>query len=163
MDPPEAWTLAVAGPGLTPDLHATFLPGVPWGVGAAPVTEGALPLTLPDLSGKTPAPAGEVVLADTGRHGHVLAIGPGARATAERMKARLAGEGARGDPAPEPPEPGLRLIARFRLSKDRARQVLGSELEPGGLLMCLAGGDVTGEVWTDGRIVRLEARAAAAR
>ena len=77
--------------------------------------------------------------------------------------AEPAAEPASGEPvqepgAPEPPEEGLVLIAQFGLVRVRASAILDGELDVGGLLRALEGGDIEGAVWTDGRVLRLEAR-----
>ena len=77
------------------------------------------------------------------------------------MEAQL-GVNATFDP-PEPPGDGWRLVAAFWMGEDHAGKVLGDAVAPGGLLAALTSGPVEGALWSDGRTLRLTARAVAAR
>jgi hypothetical protein len=154
------WLLClVAEEGALPDLSA-FLAGIPEDAGSAPLPEGAVPLLLaaPRADGR-PSPAGEIAREsiEGGRAPlEALALGPGA---AEAIReARL--EALKGE-APPPPEtrPGWRRVATFSLSEPRAANLMREAMEPGGLLAVFRGGSLSGEVWTDGRVLRIEARA----
>jgi hypothetical protein len=149
---PHAWTIGVAAPrGRLPPL-AHFLPDLPPTPGSAPLAEGAAPILAYQARAGKPSPAGKIVRAETGPF-DVVAFGVDAEALASAI-----------DPAagpwtpPTPPEPGLRLLASFFLDEPRASKILAALLAPRGFLMALSGGDLSGEVWTDGETLRLEAR-----
>lgn len=86
----------------------------------------------------------------------VVTFLPGARRALARMTTHLA----RGETwvEPEPPEDGLRALAHFGVKADAAQGLLGPAVGPGGFLAALAGADIAGSLWTDGQVLRLEAR-----
>lgn len=150
-----AWTLGLAAPeGALPPL-APFHPAFPADVGEAEVGAGELLLTRADLQHDRTAPAGRI-LRRRAQGLDVVVAGAAAEETWRRFETSLA-QGER-RPVPEPPGEGLHLIATFGLVEARARTLLGDELERGGLLHVLKGGDIEGAVWTDGRVLVIEAR-----
>ncbi|MHC5012152.1 MAG: hypothetical protein ACYTG6_14600, partial [Planctomycetota bacterium] len=150
-----AWTLGLAAPsGALPDLSA-FHEAFPGGPGRGTFADGEMSITLANTRVDRRSPAGEVVRAQAGGQ-DVVTAGTVAEDALARFEAHLATGRRRAWPAP--PEEGLRLVASFWLSRVRARTILAGELEPGGFLAALAEGDIEGALWTDGRILRLEAR-----
>jgi hypothetical protein len=143
----EAWTLVFAGRALP--SPATF--GLPdAGAGpAAPYESGRAPLTAPSGGG---GPAGAVARRTVDGLS-VLAIGPEADSSAAKAASAL--DGAATGETPSPPK-GSRVLAEARLPAKEAARLLGEAIGPGGLLLPLAGGDVTVVVSTDGKAVVLD-------
>lgn len=79
--------------------------------------------------------------------------------SAEQAWRRFETEVALAAPAAVPvtPGPAWRLVATFGIEATRARLLLGSLIAKGGLLQALGGGRLEGALWTDGKLLRLEA------
>lgn len=164
----HGWTLALWSPcGPLVDLAEALdlpAPGASRSLaaGAAPITvsdgrwdglsaAGSVArVAAPSGAGPLPCPGGaggaEVVLlgADAARYGTSL-------------------DALRWAPAALPSVSRARLVARFWLRQDRARELLAGALTEGGLFSVLAGGDLTGELTTDGRVLRLRLHAASSK
>jgi hypothetical protein len=152
-----AWTLGLAAPGSLPDLVG-WLPPLPPPGAQAPLDEGAVPLTKAEPTRRGPAPAGRIARGSVAGL-DVVTVGAAAAEALARVEAHALATG----PAarPEPPEAGLRLVARFHLAAPRARAILGRVLAPGGLLHALGDEGIEGAIWTDGRALVVEAARAA--
>jgi hypothetical protein len=119
-----------------------------------PLAEGTAPVLVYDGKYGRPSPVATSVRSTVeGTAIEVLAVGP----EADRIRISAA------DPTwspPSAPEAGWRLLAAFALDEPRASKLLRGLLGPRGFLGTLDGGDISGEAWTDGRTLRIEARAA---
>ncbi|MDA1194766.1 MAG: hypothetical protein O2894_06240 [Planctomycetota bacterium] len=154
-----AWTLGLtARSGELPPLGA-FLP--PLASAPTELPADSAPITKGDTQAEREAPAGSLAFAPgaaaPGGAIDIVTFGPSARAALEGMTAHLATGPvpiAAPDGAGEPGE-GMALVAAFFLAEARASQVLDRALRPGGFLAPLAGGDVRGALYTDGRSLRL--------
>ncbi len=86
-----------------------------------------------------------------------MALGVAASTLAERAKdSPLRSGGPKGPPAGE----RRATLATFRLAAFPTQRLLGTALQPLGLLAVLAGGAIEGEVWTDGAHLIVEVRRA---
>ena len=152
---PYAVTIGVVAPeGALPDLSA-WLGTLPEDGSTRPLARGAAPLTVVDTTHRRPSPSGDVRyrVADGLE---MVGIGAETARALDGMQAQLAIE--TDFVPPEPPGEGWHLVAAFHLGEDHAAKVLGPALGPGGLLASLESGIVDGALWSNGRILRLEAR-----
>lgn len=151
----RSWTWVLSGQaatleGLTPLLGPLPAPGA-----AQDLEAGAAPFTLSDTRGSGPAPKAVLLRADwPPPGGPALLLGLDALRHAARLPLLDRAPGP--EPAPEPD--GWRLLARLGVSAERAPDLLGGALSPGGLLAVLDGGPLEGEVATDGRRLRVRLR-----
>ncbi len=154
-----AMTLGVAARDGSHDFFTSGLPvdpAAPWTT--APLAEGAAPITTGDTTVPRKAPAGTIEQRQASGRG-IITLGPSAEAAAEGMVAFLATGPAPVVAPPDMPK-GMHLVASFFLQHRRAERILGRALKPGGFLAMLAGGDIRGALYTDGKVLRLVAHVA---
>lgn len=151
----RSWTWVLCGEQATLDGLAPLLGPLPAPGAAQEIAAGEAPFTLSDTRGAGVAPKAVLVRASwPGSGGPVLLLG----LDAARHAARLALLAAPPPLGPSPEPGGWRLLARLGVSAERAPDLLGGALSPGGLLAVLEGGPLEGDVSTDGRRLRIRLR-----
>ncbi len=147
-----ALTVGIATPSLAP-LRDT-LGDIPEPGATMALPSGAAPFTVIDTGRDRTSPEGSIEHATTNELS-VLTYGQSAKKALERFRTHLA-TNPRFAP-PTPPTEGLRLVAAFYMDRARAEKILGKAVQEGGMLSVLGGGAIRGALWTDGKLLRLEA------